>query len=548
MTRLVFTKYKWGLCRRITTAATNQEVLINALTKEIFQNSIVSLKFVENLLEKKAGVMTFNNFSFLIGCSARKKVKLRNSQLHVISKSLSTIACESKVEDIGQLLYGLHLYDDKQSDILAIVDVSNAHLKRLDTQGVALSARAIENAMYGLRNMTSESSSVLGLLETVSVMIGGCTEVFSSTQVSNSLNGLRCMRGDSAPVKELVHALSLKMKGMHMAMNSREVGNALHGLRGIDNSSLGVREVLRLLSEHLGRSRQNMDCVSLSSALFGLQHMSSECVEVRGVVEALAQKVEEASTARVSFDNIGISNSLYGLQNMSSDHGEVKRLVSALTRVIHQSRGPPMTANHITNAIFGIQNLNPICNEVLDLVALLNERFEAYDGKFSAEQMGKCLIGVKNLTGSSGSAEAKLLVCNIQKSALSHKPFTGVKPVDVSRAVLGLSRMKGSSHFPALTRTVTLMCDSCLHTLAVSDIIMVLQGATEMDFADRDVQSLMSSLTRRVRRLRDEPSVLRVEGELGAVLARRATLNSDHYFNNLVAALGLKKRMAAWSQ
>ena len=543
------------VCKQVRTSSHHHEEYdrISKLTNELFQNTVVSLNQIDVLLQKNVNNMTFHNFALLMGNTSRKKIKLRQSQLRTISEALSTMTANVKVDDIGQLAYSFHLYDDNQPHILSIMEVGNKKLKLATT----ITARVTENVLFGMRNMSSSSAPVREMLGTLSSKMHTCTEDYSSIQISNSLNGLRCMNSSNcaAELNAVIYEICQKMRSMKTSLNSREVSNSLVGFRGIDSSNVIVRDVLLLLTDHLRHSRQMMHCVGISSSLYGLQNMSSEHVEVRGIIEVLTKKIEEAAAANVSLDNIGVSNVLYGMQNMSCAHAEVKKMMCALSRIINQSKNIPMTANQLSNAIFGLQNMSP-CNEVFDIITLLGVRVEAFDGRLNAEEVGKCLLGMRHLTSHASSTPDTLQVVHkIRLSIIHHKPFTNVKPVDVARSVLGLggvsvssvqegpSNLQLSSTVPSIVLIISNMCHSCSNDFSISDIIMILRGIRELNIDNPDVQTLVASLGRKFRRLRNKNSLLLAEKELVAALSQNTDLKRCPFFGNLVSALGLKKRM-----
>ena len=75
---------------------------------------------------------------------------------------------------------------------------------------------------------------------------------------------------------------------------------------------------------------------------------------------------------------------------------------------------------------------------------------------------------------------------------------------------------------------------------------MILRGTRGLDFANNsDVQALGASLARKLKRLRDEDSILLAEKELVEAFSLNSGLKNSSSFLNLVTALGMKKRIAA---
>ena len=524
-----------------------QESHVNGLTRDIFRKNGLPLRDVDNLLRKYISQMTFRNVAYLMATASRRKVKLRRCQLRSIAKRLSAVAMRSpqyscsknqtliSMHDIAQLMYSLYMYSESDTNAFDILEVGNSVLS---TQHV-VNARVTENVLYGLRNFSNDSPSVQKLLRTLSSKLNTCDDAFSGVQIGNSINGFRCMHNLTPELRNILIQLYKKLEKINANLSNSQICNALRGLQGFSSSDACVRDLLGLLSGHILRSSHPMHSVEFSEALYCLRKMRSDNVEVRDMLGILAGRIDEH---KFSLDNVGMSNVVHSLQYKNPEHFEVKNLLGAIVNKIKVSNAQvPMSANLLSNAVYGIRHMTATCKEFHDLTEQLVSWLSTFEGTLNASQVGKCLLGVRNLRESS-EHERELLVAVC--SVVTHRSyFRHATREETVRAIDGVTYLHNTEMSSSMTLVVSKICSVCSEYFHVDDIAQIIEGLIRLDKINPDTETLIMSLVRRSKRLRTEESKMLVEKKFFDAFSRNKKLLDSVAMKNFVASLGLSKRL-----
>eukprot|EP01035_Chromulina_nebulosa_P023217 gene23217-biopygen15317 len=92
-----------------------------------------------------------------------------------------------------------------------------------------LSGQEVGNALYGLRNMSSDHPEVLQLLTTFAPLLQSCEGKLSGQNIGNALYGLRNMSSDHPEVLQLLTALAPLLQSCEGKLSGQSIGNALYG-------------------------------------------------------------------------------------------------------------------------------------------------------------------------------------------------------------------------------------------------------------------------------------------------------------------------------
>jgi hypothetical protein len=109
--------------------------------------------------------------------------------------------------------------------------------------------------------------------------------MLSGQNIGNALWGLRNTTSEHEEVREALAALSVKISQSNAELNGQNIGNALYSLHSMDGEAAEVRAVLGCLAHKIVVSKQPLSGLDIGMSLFGLRSMNAEIPEVRcGVV------------------------------------------------------------------------------------------------------------------------------------------------------------------------------------------------------------------------------------------------------------------------
>ena len=106
--------------------------------------------------------------------------------------------------------------------------------------------------------------------------------MLSGQNIGNALWGLRNTTSEHEEVREALAALSVKISQSNAELNGQNIGNALYSLHSMDGEAAEVRAVLGCLAHKIVVSKQPLSGLDIGMSLFGLRSMNAEIPEVIG--------------------------------------------------------------------------------------------------------------------------------------------------------------------------------------------------------------------------------------------------------------------------
>lgn len=115
--------------------------------------------------------------------------------------------------------------------------------------------------------------------------------MLSGQNIGNALWGLRNTTSEHEEVREALAALAVKISQSNAELNGQNIGNALYSLHSMDGEASEVRAVLGALAHKIVVSTQPLSGLDIGMSLFGLRSMDAEIPEVRVILAALIVKI-----------------------------------------------------------------------------------------------------------------------------------------------------------------------------------------------------------------------------------------------------------------
>ena len=292
-----------------------------------------------------------------------------------------------------------------------------------------LDSRAVANAMYGLRRMSSDSSEVRLLLGALAPRILSCKMTMNAHHIGQAFNGLQGFTSCKSEVRAILTALTPRIYECTQPFSSEILGDALYRLRRMSTDSSEVRELLAALAPKVKGCLHPLSSRAVGKALYGLQGLSSEYPEVRALVRLLCPKVEGCIKP---LSGKSICYALSGLQEMSSESREVRMLLTALIPKI-RSCTEVMSSDALARSMYGLQGIDTNCSEGLALISALalkveeNQTHSLQQEVVSADIIGKALYGLQGVKGEECSLILfQFLFQKLELLSISSKEFRDV--------------------------------------------------------------------------------------------------------------------------
>ncbi len=228
--------------------------------------------------------------------------------LSAIADAMNTTPHPLNAQAIGNALYGLQNCCNDHADVekvlsaladkLEIIElnddintISNTNRNKIDYENenenedkrvereryeLELSGQNIGNALWGLKNMNSDTPQVRRILGLLAKEIQKSKQQLNGQNIGNALYGLHGMNSDQPEVREMLQALAYKVVQSSAPLRGIDVGMALYGLRSMDPQLPEVRVLLGTLL-HKVRSQKDMEIETeaLSLAMMGVINSSS---------------------------------------------------------------------------------------------------------------------------------------------------------------------------------------------------------------------------------------------------------------------------------
>ena len=309
-----------------------------------------------------------------------------------------------------------------------------------DYDGIpTLDSRAVANAMYGLRRMSSDLPEVRLLLGALAPRILSCKMTMNAHHIGQAFNGLQGLTSCKLEVRAILTALTPRVHECTQPFSSEILGDALYRLRRMSSDSSEVRELIAALAPKVKGCLHPLSSRAVGKALYGLQGMSSEYAEVRTLIRLLCPKVEGCMKP---LSGKSLYYALSGLQELSSEYREVRSLLAALIPKIH-SCSEVMSSDTLTRSMYGLQGIDTTCSEGQALISALalkvkeNQTQLLQQEVVSADIIGKALYGLQGVKGEECSQILfEFLFQKLELLSASTKEFRDVK----SESLLFLSQ------------------------------------------------------------------------------------------------------------
>ena len=162
----------------------------------------------------------------VIHTSAKSRIKCDAVELSRVEQLLSEATEPLNIISFSKFLYSLRIYEfNEVKNILPLLSNRCSKLKQ------SFDAQAVGNTLYGLQNMSSDSSEVRAVLRELGKKIAECTEPLDAQAVGNALYGLQNMNSDSSEVRAVLRELGKKIAECTEPLSAQAVGNAFTGIQ-----------------------------------------------------------------------------------------------------------------------------------------------------------------------------------------------------------------------------------------------------------------------------------------------------------------------------
>jgi len=236
------------------------------------------------------------------------------------SSSISTSTNENiylNGQHIANALFGLQNLTTSKwrlaEDLLVVL------ARAIDASPLPLSAQGVGNAFYGLQGMSSEREGVRKVLSALTAKVRAMpsssassssspTEIpLSGQNIGNALWGLRNMTSEHVEVRQALAALADRIKSSPAEMNGQNIGNALYSMHAMDDGKEEVRQVLAALALKLVQSTKPLSGLDLGMSLYGLRSMDSNTPEVRVLLGILVHKIRQTESMQLQHRDLSLA-------------------------------------------------------------------------------------------------------------------------------------------------------------------------------------------------------------------------------------------------
>lgn len=289
---------------------------------------------------------------------------------------------------------------------------------------------------------SSLNNLLLALADKAEMAVKQPKAIFSASSVASAVYGMRGLSADASSVRRLLSALTAALRASYAydSLDGQNIGNLLFGLQNMTARSVQVRRLLGTVAEGISQSNCSINAQVVGNSLYGMQGLSSDVAEVRKVLRALSAKIRlmrigDESCPENIFTGQNIGNSLWGLRNMSSDHQEVRDTLAALLPHVRASNAM-MSGQNIGNALYSFNKMTDSYDEVRDMLRVLAFKLLHSTQSLSGLDVGMALFGLQNMDTSTPEVQAILgiLLHKIRSSSMV------LQLSDLSLAIVGILR------------------------------------------------------------------------------------------------------------
>ena len=223
--------------------------------------------------------------------------------LRAIAGAMNSSPHLLNAQAIGNALYGLQNCCNDHKDVEKVLSALADKLEIIpsnDTNSFNTNTNTINNS----NNDEDEE--------------GGREDIFelelSGQNIGNALWGFKNMNSNTPQSRRLLGLLAKEIKKSKQQLNGQNIGNALYGLNGMSSDHPEVREMLQALAYKVVQSSASLRGIDVGMALYGLRSMDPQLPEVRVLLGTLLHKVRsqkymEIETEALSLAMMGVINS-----------------------------------------------------------------------------------------------------------------------------------------------------------------------------------------------------------------------------------------------
>mmetsp|Transcript_29096 Transcript_29096/g.27887 ORF Transcript_29096/g.27887 Transcript_29096/m.27887 type:complete len:359 (+) Transcript_29096:41-1117(+) len=295
------TERSLGEAKKITLLKQPMNDLMLAVDKNFIQNKVTQeasdILFAESIplydIPILSNVMKMSTQSakgqpdFLL----KSHLPLIASRLSVLSEGYDILKPWS-FKHLSFMVYGLRDVTEGDEGVKEILSIVNriATINMTGTSHVAM--QDISMMLLGLKENNGEGEETKKLLSLVALMTGKCLGAFKARGMGNALFGLKEMSSDSVEVRSVLAVLAEKIEksNSQRKMQYHEVQYALRGMAKMSTDCDEVKAVLRALVPIIEKNKEILDHKEEILVLEALEVLNSECDEVKAIKFAFKSK------------------------------------------------------------------------------------------------------------------------------------------------------------------------------------------------------------------------------------------------------------------
>lgn len=226
--------------------------------------------------------------------------------LEILSVDLRDSTDYLDSQNIGNALYGLQNMTCKSVEVRNLLGVLADAIDKTPRH-MYITAQAAGNALYGLQYMSSDFQEVRNVLTALNRKINEMPTAatssidlqdytFSGQNIGNALWGLRNMTSEYTEVRTVLLSIAHKIQQSNADMNGQNIGNALYSLHAMDGNTVEVKALLIALTHKIVSSNASLTLTGLDvgMALYGLKHMDHNEPEIRVILGTIIYNIRNA--------------------------------------------------------------------------------------------------------------------------------------------------------------------------------------------------------------------------------------------------------------
>jgi hypothetical protein len=199
-------------------------------------------------------------------------------------------------QGVGNSFYGLQYMSSESKEVRRL-------LKSL--------SRKVENMPLANRNYANDSDRAADRLAdrflradfgsggSIRAQSGLQPYMLTGQNIGNALWGLRNMTSDCQEVRDCIRAITLKVNESDYELNGQNFGNAFYALHaktnGVEDEE--VRELLAVLAQKLVKTNAQFSALDIGMILYGLKTMDASTAEVRVILGTVLYKIRHSDSS-----------------------------------------------------------------------------------------------------------------------------------------------------------------------------------------------------------------------------------------------------------